>query len=271
MQKKFAFASIAVAGLATAANAQVRLSHNTEEFLVTAGAGIACATPGTAGPQTTTDNLWSRSFDLADFGGTDGFTAETVEFGVENLSLPTLIETEITVNLYQIPAGSPPIAGGTLIGSASMTSGDRSLEVVIMDVAGSADAGSAVMVEVVSEDLLTLAGGEFGDVFFIGGNSFGQTAPSYVASPVGCGLPDPADVAGFGFPDAHFIIIAEGQNGGGTGCRVDLDGDGELTLFDFLTFSNLFDSGDPAADFDGDGSLTLFDFLTFSNEFDAGC
>ena len=55
------------------------------------------------------------------------------------------------------------------------------------------------------------------------------------------------------------------------GCRVDLDGDGELTLFDFLTFSNLFDAGDPLADFDGDGALTLFDFLTFSNEFDAGC
>ncbi len=54
-------------------------------------------------------------------------------------------------------------------------------------------------------------------------------------------------------------------------CRADLDGDGSLTIFDFLTFSNLFDSGDPAADFDGDGVLTIFDFLTFSNEFDAGC
>ncbi len=54
-------------------------------------------------------------------------------------------------------------------------------------------------------------------------------------------------------------------------CRADLDGDGELTLFDFLAFQNLFDSGDLAADFDGDGSLTLFDFLAFQNEFDAGC
>lgn len=54
-------------------------------------------------------------------------------------------------------------------------------------------------------------------------------------------------------------------------CRPDLDGDGDLTLFDFLTFSNLFDAGDAAADFDGDGDLTLFDFLAFSNEFDAGC
>ncbi len=54
-------------------------------------------------------------------------------------------------------------------------------------------------------------------------------------------------------------------------CRVDLDGDGELTIFDFLGFQNLFDAGDLAADFDGDGSLTIFDFLVYQNEFDAGC
>ncbi|MEQ9095124.1 MAG: GC-type dockerin domain-anchored protein [Phycisphaerales bacterium] len=54
-------------------------------------------------------------------------------------------------------------------------------------------------------------------------------------------------------------------------CRADLDGDGELTIFDFLEFQNLFDTGDPQADFDGDGELTLFDFLAFQNAFDAGC
>ena len=54
-------------------------------------------------------------------------------------------------------------------------------------------------------------------------------------------------------------------------CEADLDGDGELTLFDFLDFQNLFDAGDPAADFDGDGELTIFDFLAFQNAFDAGC
>ncbi|MFI4916822.1 MAG: GC-type dockerin domain-anchored protein [Phycisphaerales bacterium JB060] len=58
---------------------------------------------------------------------------------------------------------------------------------------------------------------------------------------------------------------------GGNDCRADLDGDGQLTIFDFLEFQNLFDAGDPAADFDGDGDLTIFDFLAFQNEFDAGC
>jgi hypothetical protein len=54
-------------------------------------------------------------------------------------------------------------------------------------------------------------------------------------------------------------------------CRADLDGDGALTIFDFLAFQNLFDAGDLTADFDGDGALTLFDFLAFQNDFDIGC
>lgn len=54
-------------------------------------------------------------------------------------------------------------------------------------------------------------------------------------------------------------------------CSPDLDSDGVLTIFDFLTFLNLFEDGDAAADFDGDGELTLFDFLEFQTAFDAGC
>jgi hypothetical protein len=57
----------------------------------------------------------------------------------------------------------------------------------------------------------------------------------------------------------------------GVACAADFDGDGVLTLFDFLAFQNAFDAGDLAADFDGDGVLTLFDFLAFQNAFDAGC
>ena len=54
-------------------------------------------------------------------------------------------------------------------------------------------------------------------------------------------------------------------------CPPDLDADGALTIFDFLTFLNLFDDGDPQADFDGDGELTVFDFLAYQTAFDAGC
>jgi hypothetical protein len=54
-------------------------------------------------------------------------------------------------------------------------------------------------------------------------------------------------------------------------CRADFDGDGVLTIFDFLAFQNAFGASSLAADFDGDGVLTIFDFLAFQNEFAAGC
>ncbi|MEQ9097149.1 MAG: GC-type dockerin domain-anchored protein [Phycisphaerales bacterium] len=54
-------------------------------------------------------------------------------------------------------------------------------------------------------------------------------------------------------------------------CAADRDGDGELTIFDFLEYQNQFDAGDARADLDGDGELTIFDFLVFQNRFDAGC
>ena len=54
-------------------------------------------------------------------------------------------------------------------------------------------------------------------------------------------------------------------------CPADLDGDGALTLLDFLAFQRAFDAGEPRADFDTDGRLTLFDFLAFQTAFDAGC
>ncbi len=56
-------------------------------------------------------------------------------------------------------------------------------------------------------------------------------------------------------------------------CPADLDGDGDLTVFDFLEFQNRFDGGGTTgfADFCYDGRLDVFDFLEYFNLFDAGC
>ena len=84
----------------------------------------------------------------------------------------------------------------------------------------------------------------------------------------------PGDVNGDGTDD---VLIGKLQRDGyvvygrDTTCPADLDEDGQLTIFDFLEFQNLFDAMDPRADFDGDGAFTLFDFLEFQNAFDAGC
>ena len=54
-------------------------------------------------------------------------------------------------------------------------------------------------------------------------------------------------------------------------CLVDMDGDGELTISDFLIFLNYHNLGDLRADFDGDREITIFDFLAFLDAFEAGC
>lgn len=73
----------------------------------------------------------------------------------------------------------------------------------------------------------------------------------------------------FGVEDSSTFAAAELVEG--EPCRADIDGDGSLTIFDFLAFQNAFDAGDLLADFDGDGELTLFDFLSFQNAFSRGC
>jgi hypothetical protein len=54
-------------------------------------------------------------------------------------------------------------------------------------------------------------------------------------------------------------------------CIADFDGDGSLTVFDFLAFQSAFALGDLSADLDSDGALTLFDFLAFQSAFSQGC
>ena len=81
--------------------------------------------------------------------------------------------------------------------------------------------------------------------------------------------PDGSTITGWGeFDGVRTAFVITGLK---LGCSADFDGDGSLTIFDFLAFQNAFDAGDAIADFDGDGSLTILDFLAFQNAFDAGC
>ena len=67
------------------------------------------------------------------------------------------------------------------------------------------------------------------------------------------------------FTGGHATIVVR------TDCPADLDGDGSLTVFDFIAMQNFFTDASPVADLDADGDLTLFDFLTFQNAVAMGC
>ncbi|MFI4917024.1 MAG: GC-type dockerin domain-anchored protein [Phycisphaerales bacterium JB060] len=164
--------------------------------------------------------------------------------------------------------GSPAIADGTFQGSIFPTTGhvsyvftfDSPTQAFGWDTFGAASGiGIAIETDQGVVDVFDFATG-FDDTFLGFTSSEPVSEVRIIASPSYGGT-----AVGEIF-DADNLVYA-----GGEPCRADFDGDGQLTIFDFLAFQNAFDAGDPLADFDGDGELTLFDFLAFQNEFDAGC
>jgi hypothetical protein len=72
-------------------------------------------------------------------------------------------------------------------------------------------------------------------------------------------------------PDPLCPAVSFWSEPGGNQCYPDCDGSGVLDFFDFLCYTNLFNSNDPYADCDGNGEFDFFDFLCYTNAFNAGC
>lgn len=54
-------------------------------------------------------------------------------------------------------------------------------------------------------------------------------------------------------------------------CYADFNGDGELSILDFVAFQTAFSAGDESADCNDDGSLSVLDFVCFQGAFVVGC
>lgn len=88
------------------------------------------------------------------------------------------------------------------------------------------------------------------------------------------------DIGAVGLSEVNFVRItaADGQSPDIDAlavvrslCAADVDGNGEVNVFDFLAFQGLFTTGDGRADVDENGRLDIFDYLTFTNLFLDGC
>ncbi len=66
-------------------------------------------------------------------------------------------------------------------------------------------------------------------------------------------------------------ITAPGPSVCDVPCYPDCDGDGTLSIDDFICFQTFFALGDPYADCDGDGALSIDDFICFQTFFAIGC
>lgn len=68
-----------------------------------------------------------------------------------------------------------------------------------------------------------------------------------------------------------FCFTAGQTPNGGTGCAVDLNGDGVVNFFDVTVFLATFTSQSPLADWNGDGLMNFFDVQAFLLDFTRGC
>jgi probable HAF family extracellular repeat protein len=83
---------------------------------------------------------------------------------------------------------------------------------------------------------------------------------------------DGTTVVGYGFdPQDRAQGWVARIRRGGAGCRVDLDGDGQVSIQDLLAYLAAYAAGDQRTDVNGDGLITVQDFLAFLAAYAAGC
>lgn len=180
------------------------LTHNESQEIV-AATGIACSAAGE-----TTENSYFRVFDLSEFDTvTDAFSVTSVDIGIETTTI--MFDAPISnVRLYTLD-GTFTVANLTEVSDTEFeVLDDYEAEVVTVELDAPADfaADDVIVVEWNVPNLQDEASG----VFF-GGNTDGQTGPTYVLA-ADCGLAEPTDLAALNFPDVAWVLNVNGTTVG---------------------------------------------------------
>jgi hypothetical protein len=156
-----------------------------------------------------TNNSYWRRFDLNGAHGITGcFTVSQVDFGIEDAFGPNGSQP-VTVRLYTIPnAAGLNTANLTLIGFVGLSVPNQSLTIFSALVPGVVV--DASLLDLVVE-VFTPNGQAAGNRFFIGSNSLGQTAPSYLSA-ADCGVAQPTNTSAIGFPGMHIYMAVTGAD-----------------------------------------------------------
>ncbi len=167
---------------------------------ITAGNSVSCNLNGLHA-----NNSYYRSFPLS----ADINVCE-VQFGIETAAGANGTQP-VTVNLYTGSGAFPGTFGSyTQIASSAINIPDQAASIFPASISGLATAGSNLVVEVFTPD-----GQAAGNSFFIGTNTAGETAPSYLSA-ADCGLTSPATTASIGFPNMNIVMNVVGNPGGPT-------------------------------------------------------
>ena len=184
----------------------ITLTHSLDPVSVFFTGSLACRLTSN---NVTVENHYWRSFVLSDFGITDDFHVALIDIGIQEALGPNGGVQPLTCNLY-ITDGTPFPNGYpnslTLIGTTTLDVPDQAGTHFPIDITGTAPAGSELVVEIsIPNGILD------GNIFFMGINDFGQTAPSYVMAPT-CSFPVPTPVTvPPGFPSQHYVMSVSGD------------------------------------------------------------
>ncbi len=182
----------------------VTVTQNLDPETIEELASVSCNAGGV-----NLDNWYARSFDMSvEYPSVPTFL-KCIDVGVETNTL----DYTITVNVYHDPSGGDPDDGpsatcGTndwiLLDSSPVFIPDgTSLDFVTVDYGEGIllPLGATIVVEVFTPDRQVTDNGSF----FLGANSYGQTAPSWIATDT-CGLDCYLTTDGIGFPNAQWVM-----------------------------------------------------------------
>ena len=186
----------------------ITITQSVDPDSIFANGSLACRQTHT---NFTGKNSYWRSFVLSDFGMTDGFSVTSVDIGIQQALAGSGGVQPLTCNLFitdgtLFPNGFPTSL--TLIGTVTIDVPDQTISHFSIPVAGVAPGGSELVVEIsVPFGIIEK------NIFFIGTNNFGETAPSYILAD-SCGFSNPVPPPnGTGFPEQQYVMSVTGDMG----------------------------------------------------------
>jgi hypothetical protein len=154
-------------------------------------------------------NSYFRRFDLDGVHNLKNeFSIKSVDIGIE-LAQGNTGSQPLEVRLYALANGNAlTLANLHLIGSASFSQPDANLIVQNFPVSGTINPLTDDLVV----ELFTPDGIALNNSFFIGSNTNGQSAPSYIVAP-DCGVNEITSMANIGFPNVDIVMVVNIQPG----------------------------------------------------------
>lgn len=179
------------------------LSQTTADTIVDANS-VSC---NGGDPPTHSENHYFRVFDLPAAGINSAFQVSQVTVGIESASSGTGTQPA-TIILHTL-TGAPALANLTQLGSFPITVADQLAGLRDFPVNATAPPGSKLVVEFTTPD-----GSLAGNLLFIGSNTAGETAPSYITAPLaapgGCEITELTTTGAIGFPTMHVVMKVTG-------------------------------------------------------------